>query len=316
MFLIQLNQNTISLATTYFLLKLPSFLVFSCSVPVSSIVLLLKTCTIESIFLTKGCGTCQQFKIDRSPSHPSFIPVKGAVIYSTICPLFYGFDKDRSDALLVMVDQGLLKGVIVCPTTKTVDMDRIEEFLHENLYKQFGLLDKMLSDRGPQFSAKDFRAMLNRLGIDSVLFTAYHPQTDGTTEQINQEIEAYLVIYCHSHPETWKKAIPTMEFTHNNRQHTDWQRTPFKLMHGDSPKALSTTFENTKFPAINDKIKQLLIDQEEALAAHKLAQTRIAERRKNTFTSFEKGQKVWLDTWNMKMTYHKKMAPKQEGPFK
>ena len=74
----------------------------------------------------------------------------------------------------------------------------------------------MLSDQGPEFAAKAFRAMLNRLGINSVLSMAYHPQTDGTTKRANQEIEAYLAIYCHVHPETWKKAIPTMEFTHNN----------------------------------------------------------------------------------------------------
>ena len=114
---------------------------------------------------------------------------------------------DRSDALLVVVDQGLSKGVILCPTNKTVDMDRIEELLHENLHNCFGLPDKMLSDQGPQFAAKAFRAMLNRLEVDSVLSTAYHPQTDGTTKRVNQEIEAYLAIYCHSHPETWKRAI-------------------------------------------------------------------------------------------------------------
>ena len=222
---------------------------------------------------------------------------------------------DGSDALLVVVDQGLSKGVILCPTTKTVDMDGIGELLHENLYKRFGLPDKMLSDRGPQFAAKAFRAMLNRLGINSVLSTAYHPQTDGTTERVNQEIEAYLAIYCQAHPETWKKAIPTMEFTHNNRRHADRQRTPFELMQGESPKALPTTFENTKFLAIDEKLKQLLADREEALAAHELARTRIAERKKNTFTPFEKGQKVWLDTRHLKTNYHKKMAPKREGPF-
>jgi hypothetical protein len=43
--------------------------------------------------------------------------------------------------------------------------------------------------------------MLSRLGVNSVLLTAYHPQTDGATECVNQEIEAYLAIYCHSHPE-------------------------------------------------------------------------------------------------------------------
>ena len=107
-----------------------------------------------------------------------------------------------------------------------------------------------------------------------------------------------------------------MEFTHNNWQHTDWHWTPFKLMQGESPKALPSTFENTKFPAINDKIKQLLADWEEALAAHKLAWTRIMEWKKNMFIPFKKGQKVWLDTCNLKTNYHKKMAPKWEGPFK
>jgi transposase InsO family protein len=92
---------------------------------------------------------------------------------------------EGSDSIVVVVDQGLLKGVILCSTTKTVTMDRIGNLLHENLYKQLGLPDKMLSDRGPQFAAKAFRAMLSRLGINLVLSMAYHPQTDGTTERIN-----------------------------------------------------------------------------------------------------------------------------------
>jgi hypothetical protein len=41
----------------------------------------------------------------------------------------------------------------------------------------------------------------------------------------------------------------------------------------------------------------------------------MAEKRRNTFTLFTIGQKVWLDTRNIKTNYHKKMAPKREGPF-
>ena len=155
------------------------------------------------------------------PISSSFKPVEGAI--STRPFAYCSMDLitdlppvDGSDALLVVVDQGLLKGVILCPTNKTVDMDRIGELLHENLYKQFGLPDKMLSDQGPQFAAKAFRAMLNRLEVNLVLSTVYHLQTDGTTERVNQEIKAYLAIYFHAHLESWKKAIPTMEFTHNN----------------------------------------------------------------------------------------------------
>jgi transposase InsO family protein len=167
---------------------------------------------------------------------------------------------EGSASILVMVDQGLLKGVILCPTTKTVTMDGIGDLLYENLYKWFGLPDKMLSDRGPKFAAKAFRAMLSRLGVNLVLSTAYHPQTDGTTECVNQEIEAYLAIYCHSHLETWKKNLATMEFTHNNQRHADQPKTSFEIIQGESPKALPLTYENTKFPLIDDKVKQMMTD--------------------------------------------------------
>jgi len=87
-------------------------------------------------------------------------------------------------------------------------------------------------------------------------------------------------------------------------------------MLGSSPVAIPTSFENTKFPSVEDKLQQLQKDREEALAAHELARKRMAERRKNKFTGFKLGQQVWLDTRNVKTRYHSKMAPKREGPFK
>jgi hypothetical protein len=62
-------------------------------------------------------------------------------------------------------------------------------------------------------------------------------------------------------------------------------------------------------------MKQIINDRKEALAAHELARTRIANRKQLNFTPFKKNQKVWLDTRNLKMNHHKKIAPKQEGPF-
>ena len=59
----------------------------------------------------------------------------------------------------------------------------------------------------------------------------------------------------------------------------------------------------------------MINDREEALATHELARTRIANRKQSNFTPFEKNQKIWLDTRNLKMNHHKKIAPKREGPF-
>jgi transposase InsO family protein len=90
------------------------------------------------------------------------------------------------------------------------------QLLLNNLYKRFGLPNKMLSDRGPQFAAKAFCKLLKLLEIKSNLTMAYHPQTDGATERVNQEIEAYLLICCSAHPTKWKNFLSTLEFIHNN----------------------------------------------------------------------------------------------------
>jgi hypothetical protein len=59
----------------------------------------------------------------------------------------------------------------------------------------------------------------------------------------------------------------------------------------------------------------MINDREKALAAHELTRTRITNRKQSNFTPFKKNQKVWLNTRNSKMNHHKKVAPKQEGPF-
>jgi hypothetical protein len=170
----------------------------------------------------QGCGVCQQFKINRAPSKPTYIPTEGARSTRPFanCSMDLITDlpeADGYDSILVVVDQGLLKGVILVPCNKTLTSEDTARLLLENLYKRFGLPDKIISDRGPQFASKAFIELLKLLGIKSALSTAYHPQTDGTTERVNQEIEAYLSIYCTSHPEDWPQALHTLEFTHNNR---------------------------------------------------------------------------------------------------
>ena len=169
----------------------------------------------------QGCGICQQFKINWNPSHPSYQPIEGSkstrpfaqcsMDMITDLPLSNGYD-----SILAVVDHGLMKGVILIPCSKTLTAAQCAELLLDNVYKRFGLMDKIISDRGPQFAAKSFIKLLKLLKIKSALTTAYHPQSDGATERVNQEIEAYISIFCTNNPEEWSKMLATLEFTHNN----------------------------------------------------------------------------------------------------
>ena len=118
-----------------------------------------------------------------------------------------------------------------------------------------------------------------------------------------------------SHPEYWLHSLSTLEFMHNNRRHAEWIHTPFKLIQGNGPISVPVTFSHTKYLTIKEKMKWMINDREEALATHKLARTRIANRKQLNFTPFKKNQKVWLDTRNSKLNHHKKITPKWEGPF-
>ena len=72
-----------------------------------------------------GCGSCQQFKIDRLPSRPTYLPTKGAQSTRPFanCSMDFITDLppvDGFDSILVVVDQGLTKGVILTPCNKTI----------------------------------------------------------------------------------------------------------------------------------------------------------------------------------------------------
>src|SRR6202789_3533486 len=129
----------------------------------------------------QGCGTCQQFKIDRNLTKPAFMPIKGAKSTRPFasCSIDLITDLppvDGCDSILVVVDRANTKGAILIPTAQTLTQEGAGQLLLDNLYKQFGLPDEMLSDRGPQFAALAFQELLKLLGIKSNLTMAYHPQ--------------------------------------------------------------------------------------------------------------------------------------------
>ena len=87
----------------------------------------------------------------------------------------------------------------------------------------------------------------------------HHPQTDGATKQANQEIEAYLSIFCCNNPETWGSLLPTLKFAYNSKPHATQKKSLFYLQMGYDLKAIPTAYPKTNLPETQDR---LLILQE------------------------------------------------------
>ena len=126
-----------------------------------------------------GCTLCQQNKTNTYLMTPPLNPIPSKetlpfkqISYDLITdlPISNGFN-----SLLVMVDQGLTKGVILCPTKKTITKG-VTTIIFWKLYTRFGFFNKIISDKGPQFAAC-FQKKLGRiiLGYKLALSSTYHP---------------------------------------------------------------------------------------------------------------------------------------------
>jgi hypothetical protein len=74
------------------------------------------------------------------------------------------------------------------------------------------------------------------LNIQSNASTAYHPQTDGQTERINQEIEHYLRVFCNYHQSDWSDWLSLAEFSYNDKTQISTHHSPFFLNYGHHPR--------------------------------------------------------------------------------
>jgi len=77
-------------------------------------------------------------------------------------------------------------------TTTNVSSEGIAKIYRDDIWKLHGIPRKILSDRGLQFASKFMKEFTKALGTKRQLSTAYHPQTDGQMERINQEIGTFL----------------------------------------------------------------------------------------------------------------------------
>ncbi|KIK13097.1 hypothetical protein PISMIDRAFT_18236 [Pisolithus microcarpus 441] len=188
----------------------------------------------------KGCAVCQSAKVITHPVTPPVIPhdvPKNPFPFQQISmDLITDLPVSNTfDTVLTIVNQGLTKAAMFIPCWKDIDSLGIARLFHKHVYARFSLPESIISDRGPQFASAFTRELYKSLGVQSKLSTAYHPQTNGESERVNQELETYLRCYCTEHPNSWSSKLPDAEFAHNSRIHSIHQQTPYSLLYGYDP---------------------------------------------------------------------------------
>src|ERR1700726_3765695 len=149
--------------------------------------------------------------------------------------------------------------------------------------------------------------------------TAFHPQTDGQTKWVNQEIEVYLHAYVDHLQDDWAEWLSTAEFTLNNWEHSATEKTPFFLEYGRHPWNGGIRPPTEVNPAADEWLAKLTESRraaKEAMEKAAVAMKRSYDVGKRPSQEYSKGDLVWLDTRNLKIGHpSKKLDNKRAGPF-
>ncbi|KAI1507259.1 Dimer-Tnp-hAT dimerization containing protein [Pyrenophora tritici-repentis] len=124
--------------------------------------------------------------------------------------------RDNATNCMVVTDR-LTKGVEL-EGLHDISAEAVAQRLFERHYPIHGIPTAITSDRGPQFVCDLWRHFCKLLDIEQRLSTAYHPQTDGATERMNQEIEKMIRIWATYTQENWLALLPIVIGAINNRE--------------------------------------------------------------------------------------------------
>jgi len=208
-------------------------------------------------------------------------------------------------------------------TTEKISAEGLAKLFWDHIWKLHGLPESIISDRGVQFAAGMMKELNNLLGIQTKLSTAYHLQTDGQMERINQELEQHLRVFIDHRQEQWLDWLGTVEFAYNNKVYTATKTLPFKANYSQDPKMGFEGRRKGKYKAVEKVVERMRKIQEEVKAALGKAQEEIkkfANRKRREKKEYRVGDLVLLSTkdlkWQMKGRRSKKLTKCFVGPYK
>jgi len=268
----------------------------------------------------KGCAACQANKINTHHQKPRLFPITTdpeaqpfevvTMDFITKLPTSQGYD-----SILTITDHDCTKAALFIPCNETITSEGVAKLYLQHTYLHYGILKRLITDRGSQFVSIFMRNLCQVLGIKQNISSAYHPQTDGQSERSNQWVEQFLRHWSNTQQDNWADLLPIAQFMHNSWPNATTKNSPFKLLMGSEPR---TTWEEkrTTVPAVDDRLQDIQRARSKAQDCIRHAQRLMAERGKTKFTPYAQGSLVWLEGVNLRTHYPtSKLAPKRYGPF-
>ena len=184
-----------------------------------------------------ACKACRWSHIprDRTPGLLKSLPIPERA-WQDISMDFKSFPPDKKgyDNAFVVVDR-LSKRCFSLPCHKTTTAEQAADMYYRYIWRVYGPPKSIVSDRGPQFISAFMNELCRLMGIKQKLSTAYHPQTDGNTEIVNQYLDQRLRPFVNYHQDNWSDLLPCMDWAQAILPHETTGLSPYEIEFGHQP---------------------------------------------------------------------------------
>jgi hypothetical protein len=209
------------------------------------------------------------------------------------------------------------------PVKTTYKGAKLAELYIARIVCLHGVHKKIVSDRGTQFTSRFWEKLHDSMDTRLNFSSAYHLQTDGQTERVNQILEDILRACALKDSKSWDKCLSYTEFSYNNSYQKSLKMSPFEVLYGckcRTPLFWIEPRENQVFgpEILREAEKQVHIIRENLQLAQSRQKSYPDHRRRKL--SFRVGYFVYLKVLPMRglrrFKIRGKLAPRYIGPFK
>jgi transposase InsO family protein len=187
-----------------------------------------------------ACSICQQSKPDRAkyPGLLQALPIPDQAWQVISMDFIEALPKSNgADCILVVVDKFFKYGHFI-PLAHPYTASKVAHLFMSTVYRLHGLPEAIISDRDRVFTSTFWKELFTMAGTQLRMSSAYHPQSDGQTECVNQCLETFLRCFVHTCPSKWHQWLHLAEFWYNTCFHSALGRSPFEVLYGRTPRQL------------------------------------------------------------------------------